>query len=226
MHARLLLAAAISAVVLHESCRADVLLFGQMPVDQLSSLNSQFTGGSEMRRTADDFWLPTGNTNPYAISRVTGYMHSSLGAADPSRYGVEIYADAGGAPGAMLLQRIGASRLEDRGWAPSNMRIVEAIFDVGFSAAAGQRYWVSVFGVDGTTGQTRFSTYNYGGATQGYTARYQVGGGAWSPVETSAGSMYRDFAFGVYGAQLVPGPGAAGALGLGIWGVAGRRRRR
>lgn len=224
IHRHATLIGAMTLLATAATASADIMIYGQVPVDQQASLNSQYTSGPNLRRTADDFVLVTGNTQNYHVSRINGFMHSSIGAGYPERYGMELYADAGGVPGALITTVLGASRMEDRGWAPSNMRIVEAFFDVNLTLAPDTRYWVSFFGLNGTTGQTRFSTHNYGGAAIGYTGRYLTAGGTWAPVETAAGDMYRDFAFAVYGSQMVPAPASAGVLGLaGLW--ASRRRR-
>lgn len=224
MSPRMILCALSGVAAFGCAAQADVVLY-QQTIDQQSSLNSQYTSGASLRRTADDFVLTTGNTLNYSVTQLHVFLHSAYGAADPTRYGVEVYADNNGAPGTRLLQILGASRTEDRGLAPSNFRIVEAYFNVNLILAPNTRYWITGFGRDGTAGQTRFSTSDYGGTAVGLTARYLMSDGSWAPVETAAGAMYRDFAFSVYGNQLVPAPAGAGLLGIAVL-AAGRRKRR
>ncbi len=178
--------------------------------------------GSSSQRVADDIRLGLGNGQAYQIGRVRAFMLSGM-ADNPDLYQLEIYADDGGRPGALMTTRT-ASHIEDFGTWQFGLRIKHVWFDLNTLLQPEVTYWLSVAGLAGSAGNVRMVTSAYGQTGTGSVAWSRVGLNDWQPTTTSIGWQFRDLAFTLEGGQIVPVPGAAVALGcIGV--LAARRRR-
>lgn len=228
MKSRLAVSSAVAALAgLAAFAHADTL-WNQSPSDLLSGAASQIgwqpgsSGPGRAVRAADDFIVPLGNGQNYQIQRVTARVVSLLG-TDPTAYVMELYADANGSPGTLLLQR-SAYLVDGFGFDNYRRPILRPAFAGGFDLAPGQRYWISVAGYDTRERSMLFGSYNYGAAqTIGLGAMMRIGTGAWTSV-TGADPNLRDLSFAVEGSQRVPGAAPVGLLAL--CGIAAARRRR
>lgn len=218
------LAAFVSLAAAAGAAQAQPDLLVSQPLWQASGLNSNLLSGSAARRAADDFTLPAGNAQPYTLRRITGFMFTTL-AADPDLFRLEIYRDAGGIPGDLLMIRGAASMVVEWGQFQPGIRTQQAFFDFNATLDPG-RYWLSLVGLSTDVGSSRFATSGWGGQdVNGSVAMTRTGSGPWQSANSTVGPDFRDLAFSIYGTQIIPAPGAAALAGLaGVY--AFRRRRR
>jgi hypothetical protein len=214
--------AAIAALVPCAAASAIDTVWHQMPKDQLGSIPSLQNATTSVRG-ADDFLLPTGNGMPYVMSVIRTRMLSTLGAS-PSSYRMEIYADANGAPGTLLALRT-AYLVDGFGVDYRGVPILQVSFFGQCDLPAGQRYWLSVFGVgQGTSG---FATYNFGASSPILgNSMYRNAAGNWLPADSAISTHIRDLAFTVSVERQLPVPGPGPLVLAALGGLMGTRRRR
>ncbi|MGD9690995.1 MAG: hypothetical protein AB7K52_08735 [Phycisphaerales bacterium] len=223
-------ATALALGMVPRAARADVLWW-QMPNDSMGVASSQ-QGGAWQTRSADDFLLPIGNGGRFALGLVKARLISNLG-TDPLGYFMEIYADAGGVPGEMIVHR-GAYLVDSFGFDVLRRPVVQPRFFADVELDAGTRYWVSVGGFSGAESAAGFATHNLGAAASILSpAMHRAGTGAWGLASLAINPGIRDLAFQIEGVQLnpppppdpsAPAPGPAALLALA--GAAAQRRRR
>jgi hypothetical protein len=207
------------ACVVTTAARAEVLYY--QSAANLAGSGASYGGV----RTADDFTIFAAAGSQARVNRINTYMLTNQ-TVDPAKYGLEIYADAGGTPGQLIFSKSGASEVYDQGWSPTTTRTALVVFtNMDIPLAVNTRYWVSVVGLDSALGYSGFATASTR-STSGMVAKYYSSIGGWVDI-TTRDSSQRDFAFDVSGTitPMVPAPGAAGALGIGALTLARRRRR-
>jgi hypothetical protein len=204
------------------------IILDQTPSDFSNGLISETSPGLEAR-SADDFDLALGNGQNWNITRLSGVL-LTFAQQVPTSGMFEIYLDGGGLPTGSPIYSASADSLSYVGNA---FGFPALEFSVGdgvntlFSAAPGQKLWLSTVGTDAAAGQY-FATFNYGGPVNGSQGAFMsapFGFPNWVGADTQFGGTQSDFAMRVEGyQQKVPAPGAFALLGLGGV-VAGRRRR-
>ncbi|MBX9736071.1 MAG: hypothetical protein K2X32_04025 [Phycisphaerales bacterium] len=197
------------------------LVWSQWPYVSQSGAPSISTPSRTMK-TTDDFRLASGNGQAWNVWRIRATVLSLIGPS-LSNYRVEVYADAGAAPGLLIHSQL-ATNAFDFGQS-EGMRVYDLNFDMNLSLAAGTKYWVSVFGTTGITPQVMWApsqsqTVNLSGSL----FRDSAYGGSWGPLQGFGGAP-RDMSMQVNAIQTVPGPAAAVVGGLGLLAAGARRRR-
>ena len=211
--------AAMLLLVAAPTFAAEVLVYQQSPNFQglYASQNDTSTNGFGNYATAyDNFTLSTATT----INQVTwvgGYFNpQSLGPI--SQWTVSFYANNGGQPGSLLQAFTIAGNaseafLQNDVLGDPNYGYTAA---VGFSAAAGTMYWLSV-----VPNLAEPPQWGWGSSSQGNNNSYQDYFGVRSQIaDNMAFALYQQ------GQTTVPEPGSLMLLGSGALGAAGLLRRK
>jgi hypothetical protein len=191
------------------TAQADVLL-EQLP-DYVNAFFSDSSGNWPDQEVAENFVLASSNT----VGQV-GFWGVYFPHNVPSdSFTVNIYADGGSVPGALLLSQAGTASRVDTGNDAFGADVYEYNIELSspFAAAGGVQYWISVVNSTGAGLSGSWGWMTSAGDTVGaYSAD---SAGTWNPLGASSSLRLQ---------TVVPAPASlalAGLMGLG----AARRRR-
>jgi hypothetical protein len=201
--------AALGLAMASGTAQADVLV-EQLP-DYVNAFFSDYTGGWPDQEVAENFVLGSSDT----VGQV-GFWGVYFPNNVPSdAFTVNIYADAGNLPGALLSSQTGSASRVDTGVDAFGVDVYEynMVLSSPFAAAGGVQYWVSVVNSTNSGPANSWGWVTSAADTLGAFSADSTG--TWNPLGASSSLRLQ---------TVVPAPASLALAGL--MGLGAMRRRR